>query len=282
MANRISRDNLNEILKDLGKTYRKMGGKAYPAEITLVGGAAVMAMYDFRESSMDIDAIIRAGGALNDAARIVGDKYGLDFEWLNSDFENTGSFSTGIRQHSCHYRTFANVLDVRIVEPEYLLAMKVRSGREYKTDLSDIVGIVMEERKRGNYITYETAEEVYRSMYPGETVPNNSGAVLREACNTKTVEEMELLYKRIFLREKETKRAMEAFNRAHPGVMRQNNVADIIAYIRKAENDGKDTSELRINDIQKKLDSFGEKVESNKQTKNRSEERKQKGDDGSR
>lgn len=49
MSNEINSDNLNDILKDLGKTYRKLGGKAFPAEITIVGGAAVLAMYDSPE-----------------------------------------------------------------------------------------------------------------------------------------------------------------------------------------------------------------------------------------
>lgn len=41
--------NLDEYLKEVAKEYRKMGGKSMPAEIILIGGAAVIANYGFRE-----------------------------------------------------------------------------------------------------------------------------------------------------------------------------------------------------------------------------------------
>ncbi len=84
--------------------------------------------------------------ALKDAAISVGDKYGLQHNWLNSDFKNTDSYSAKLYEHSKYYREFANVLKVRIVEPEYLLATKLRSARPYKHDLSDIIGIIVEEK----------------------------------------------------------------------------------------------------------------------------------------
>ena len=37
-------DNLDEYLKEVAKEYRKMGGKFVPAEIILIGGAAVLSL----------------------------------------------------------------------------------------------------------------------------------------------------------------------------------------------------------------------------------------------
>jgi hypothetical protein len=39
---------------------------------------------------------------------------------------------------------------VRTVTGEYLIAMKLMSGRQYKNDISDIVGILREQREKEN------------------------------------------------------------------------------------------------------------------------------------
>ena len=60
-------ENLNDYLKAVAKEYKKMGGKAMPAELILIGGAAVIANYGFREMTTDIDAIIHAASVMKDA-----------------------------------------------------------------------------------------------------------------------------------------------------------------------------------------------------------------------
>lgn len=42
------------------------------------------------------------------------------------------------------YKTFANILQIRTVSAEYLVAMKLMAGHQYKNDLSDIVGVLIE------------------------------------------------------------------------------------------------------------------------------------------
>lgn len=42
----FSSDNLDMYLKELAKEFRKLNGKTMPAEVTLVGGAAILAKYD--------------------------------------------------------------------------------------------------------------------------------------------------------------------------------------------------------------------------------------------
>ena len=54
----------------------------------------------------------------------------------------------GLHEVSVYYRTFSNVLTIRTITAEYLLAMKLMSGRRYKNDLSDIVGILWEHQKK--------------------------------------------------------------------------------------------------------------------------------------
>lgn len=45
----FTKDNLETYLKELAKEYRKLGGKGMPAEIILIGGAAIIANYGFRD-----------------------------------------------------------------------------------------------------------------------------------------------------------------------------------------------------------------------------------------
>ena len=106
------------------------------AELILVGGAAILANYGFREKTYDVDAIVKASSAMKDAANRVGDKYNLPNGWFNSDFQNTKSFSPQIQQVSKYYRTYANIVEFRTIGREYLMAMKLMAGRPYKHDLS--------------------------------------------------------------------------------------------------------------------------------------------------
>lgn len=145
-------ENLNDYLKAVAKEYKKMGGKAMPAELILIGGAAVIANYGFREMTTDIDAIIHAASVMKDAINSVGDQYHLQNGWLNTDFMRTASYSPKLDQYSTYYRTFGGILSVRTVQAEYLIAMKLRSSRLYKNDRSDIAGILAEhETWRADY-----------------------------------------------------------------------------------------------------------------------------------
>ena len=44
----FTKENLDYYLRELAKEFRKRNGKNMPAEIVLVGGAAILANYGFR------------------------------------------------------------------------------------------------------------------------------------------------------------------------------------------------------------------------------------------
>lgn len=64
----FSKESLDMYLKQLAKEFRKLNGKAMPAEIILIGGASILANYGFRDMSYDIDALIIASSAMKDAS----------------------------------------------------------------------------------------------------------------------------------------------------------------------------------------------------------------------
>ena len=151
----FTKDNIDSYLKELAKEFQKRNGNRIPAEIILIGGASILINYGFREMTYDIDAIIQSSGAMKDAINTVGDRLGLSVGWLNTDFINTESYTPKLVQYSKYFKTFLNIIQVRTVSAEYLVAMKLMAGRQYKNDLSDIVGILIEQEEKGDSFTLD-------------------------------------------------------------------------------------------------------------------------------
>jgi hypothetical protein len=161
----FTRDNLDFYLKELAKVFRRLNGSRMTAEIILVGGASILANYCFRDMTYDMDAIISASSAIKDAINQVGDQYGLPNGWLNTDFTRTISYSPKLVEYSTYYKTFSKILAVRTIADEYLIAMKLKSGRRYKNDLSDIAGIINEHCARGNSLTFDQIDKAVCNLY---------------------------------------------------------------------------------------------------------------------
>lgn len=58
VSTHFTQNTLNNYLKELAKEFRKRNGTSTLAEIILVGGAAILTNYGFRNMTTDIDAII--------------------------------------------------------------------------------------------------------------------------------------------------------------------------------------------------------------------------------
>lgn len=163
----FTKDNIDDYLKATAKEYRKTAGKKMPAEMVLIGGASILLNYGFRNMTTDVDAIIYSSSAMKEAINTVGDQYNLPNGWLNTDFTKTTSYSKKLLEFSVYYKTFFNVLTVRTISAEYLIAMKLVSAREYKNDLSDIIGILYEHQTRGERITWEKVDAAVTNLYGG-------------------------------------------------------------------------------------------------------------------
>ena len=135
----FTKDNIDNLLFQLAKEYKKINRKNTPAEIVIIGGAAIVSKYGFRASTTDIDSLIFASSSMKDAINTVGDKNGLPTGWINEEFRKTSSYTEKIRQYSKHYKLFANILEARMLPSEYDVAMKLASLRPYKYDMSDAV-----------------------------------------------------------------------------------------------------------------------------------------------
>ena len=225
------KDNVDLYLKEVAKAYRKLAGKGSPAEIVLIGGASILVNYSFRGMTTDVDALISASASMKDAINQVGDKFHLPNGWLNSDFTETNSYTPKLYQYAVYYKSFANVLTIRTIAAEYLIATKLCSGREFKNDLSDVLGILAEHKKRGAPITMEQIQTAVQNLYgTWDYLPESSCQFIERAMMNP---HPEALYEQIVAAEKETKESLLDFDQKYPGVTNEANVSDIIKSLRE-------------------------------------------------
>lgn len=229
----FTKGNLNEYLKELAKEFRKLNGTKMPAEIILIGGAAILAGYGFREMTYDIDAVIVASSAMKEAINRVGDRLDLPNGWLNTDFKNTNSYSDKLPAVSVYYKTFSNILTVRIVAAEYLIAMKLMSGRQYKNDLSDIAGILWEHQRNGNPISREAIDKAISVLYGDHAkLPHISKRTIDDAFADG---DYEGAYNKIRESEKQSKDVLTDFDKAYPGQLKGENIEAVLELAKRKQ-----------------------------------------------
>ena len=227
----FTKENLNDYLKELAKEFRKLNDTQMPAEIILIGGAAVLANYGFREKTYDVDAVIMASSAIKEAANHVGDRFGLENGWLNMDFQKTKSYSPRLSEVSVYYKTFSNILAIRTVSAEYLIAIKLMSGRQYKYDLSDIAGILWEHQKNDNPITREAIDKALVRLYGDSVIiPEVSRTFIDDAFANGNYER---IYRDIRASEDESKSILLDFNKDYPRVLNEENTAGVLEKARQ-------------------------------------------------
>ena len=232
----ISKDNLDMYLKELAKEFRRLNGTKTPAEIILIGGAAVIANYGFREMTNDIDALIFASSVMKEAINRISDRHGLPNGWLNADFKKTKSFSEKLIGISKYYKTFSNILTIRTIAAEYLIAMKLMSGREYKYDLSDIAGILLEHDKKGEPITWDDIDKAMAELYGGwKDVPANSIEYLSDVFAD---DDYAKTYRDAREREIGGREAVLEFDKESPGKLKGDMIEEIIKRAREKEKAG--------------------------------------------
>lgn len=229
--NTFNKENLDFYLRELAKEYRKLSGKRMKAEIILVGGAAVLTNYGFREMTTDIDVVIHASSVMKDAINHVGDKYHLPNGWLNTDFTNTASYSSELTVHSEYVCTRSNVVEIRTVKGPYLIAMKLVSGRRYKADLSDIVGILYEHQLAGTPIDFTMIDHAMIDLYGSwDKVDDYSRAVLDKALESPNLKD---LFETQMAEERQAKESILEIDQKYPSLLNADNINDIIELARK-------------------------------------------------
>ena len=232
----FTKENIDNLLFQLAKEFRRLNGRKTPAEIVIIGGAAIVTQYGFRASTTDIDAIIVASSVMKDAINIVGDRNGLPIGWINQDFKKTDSYSPRISQYSKHYKTFANILEVRILPPEYNVAMKLASLREYKYDMSDIVGIIHSKK-----VTRDSIDKAVDDLYGGYDKLSHNKDAGKLLDSIFTSENLDELYDITRSEEASNHVILKQLDEENPQMLKQDNIASVLEAARKKLNNGEQT-----------------------------------------
>ena len=225
----FGKDQIDSYLKEVAKQYRKLNRKGMPAEITLIGGASILINYGFRDSTYDVDALIQASSSMKDAINFVTDTMGLPNGWLNEDFKHTASYTPRLVSFSKYYRTFSNVVTIRTITGEYLVAMKLKAFRQYKHDISDIVGILREHVRSGNPLTYERIDKAVCDLYDSwDQMPETAQSLIQSILAN---EDMDALYDAYAQEESAAKDALLTFDDKYPDVLKEDNLSDILSHL---------------------------------------------------
>ena len=233
----FTKANLEYYLKELAKEYKKRG-RGTPAEMILIGGASVLINYGFREMTYDIDADYEAPSIMKEAINAVGDKYNLPNGWINADFKHTASYSPKLAQFSEYYKTFYNVLQIRTVRAEYLVVMKLVSGRRYKKDLSDIAGILYEQQRAGKPLSYEMIDQAVLNLYGGwQDISDYAREVLHKVLEADNLEQ---LFIELSEDEASTKEALIEIDKKYPKILNENNIDEVIAAAMRKKEAGRE------------------------------------------
>ena len=185
----MKKEDINLYLKELTKVIRKNKRNSdVTYELILIGGASILVNYEFRNSTSDVDCIDVNNILMNDAIIKVAEKYDLPTDWINTDFKITKSYSDKLINYSTYYKTFGNgTLEIRTIKDEYLIAMKLVSGRKYKNDISDIVGIISEIKKERDISLSEIEKAVIDLYGDMSKVDSFAYSLLKDCLNNSLV-----------------------------------------------------------------------------------------------
>ena len=230
---KITRANAMNIIRRFAKEYSKTLGKA-PAEIIIVGGGSIMLNYKFRDATQDLDVILHAASGIKDVITRFADENNLPRDWMNTDFVKTASYSDVLTEVSRHYCWLNNrTIEIRTVSGIYLIAMKMIAHRDYRNDISDAIGILVEESEAGNHFSYDEIEAAYQKLYHG--APDQKTQEQFRELFAKSVEELKDLYDS--QKAAETRVGNQLISYIEDGVkINTQNVTEVAARIREKMN----------------------------------------------
>jgi predicted nucleotidyltransferase len=126
----LTRDEITQALKQLGELAHSQG---YTVELLVVGGSAMVLLYNARPATRDVDAVILSPQAeiVRNLARQVAEAQDLPDDWLN---DGAKGYVVGLSQGETVF--LAPGIVVKTPAPIQLLAMKLSAWRD-DVDIAD-------------------------------------------------------------------------------------------------------------------------------------------------
>jgi hypothetical protein len=147
-------------------------------ELALYGGAVFTLVYGSRESTKDVDGILKPADVGARLVRQVAGEQNLNEKWLNDDVRQFLSHRG--EQRSFPSQDFAPGLKISIATAAYLLALKLNACRRplpgYPGDEADI-RFLLEKLKLASL---EQVEELHGRFFPGEGLHSRAIDVIQD------------------------------------------------------------------------------------------------------
>jgi len=118
---------------------------------------------------------------------------------------------------------------------EYLAAMKLKSSRDYKRDLSDVVGIIIEEKRKGHVVKYQDIERAFKELYDAdmnEELSETGKQLLKSIYSSE--DSLEKLYDNLIKDQDDNKKFRVKARELYPDA-KSDNIAEIVKAL-KAKN----------------------------------------------
>lgn len=231
----ITKENAYPILKAFAKEYKKQNGTSVPVELVIVGGGSILLNYGFREATQDFDIMVQSLGMVKNVSYRIADLYNLPDNWLNTDFMRTASYSDKLREVSKHFCSFNNgSLEFRTVNGEYLIAMKMVSAREYRNDISDVVGILTYMKNESENFSMDRIDYAINFLYGKreDVIKEDVYDKVKEFAKW-SVAELEKEYHVLTQMENQTKQELIDINEKYQGVVKEESIDKVIEGLRR-------------------------------------------------
>ena len=231
----ITKENAYPILKAFAKEYKKQNGTSVPVELVIVGGGSILLNYGFREVTQDLDIMVQSLSLVKNVSYRIADLYNLPDNWLNTDFMRTASYSDKLREVSKHFCSFNNgSLEFRTVNEEYLIAMKMVSAREYRNDISDVVGILIYMKNESENFSMDRIDYAINFLYGKreDVIKEDVYDKVKEYAKW-SVAELEKEYHVLTQMEKQTKQELIDINEKYQGVVKEESIDKVIEGLRR-------------------------------------------------
>lgn len=165
----LSKDDIVRGLRAIDQKARNAG---VVVDLSIYGGAAMALVFDLRQSTKDVDAVVRGSPEfLRTAAREVAAAEGWPNDWLNDGVKGFTSAKEQMQLMADFSESTTGGLRVFTPIPEYLFAMKCmamrQQGLEGSHDISDIEALA----DAAKIVNVEEALSLVESFYPREKIP---------------------------------------------------------------------------------------------------------------
>ncbi|MGC2191540.1 MAG: hypothetical protein WA751_04330 [Candidatus Dormiibacterota bacterium] len=164
----LTRDDFIVALTKLGA---RLEARGIVGDVYLVGGAAMVLAYQFRELTRDIDAVFVPSAEIYQAAREVQDELDLPDGWLN---DAAKGYVPGDDHNAVPVMTVPG-LSVTAASPEFMLGMKLLAARPDQ-DRDDIAYLA----KLLNLGTSDQVLQVVERLYPPDLLTPRTKFLVQE------------------------------------------------------------------------------------------------------